>query len=175
MHILAILIGILGGVAVWYWRMRAVGLLASDIGEAALRLRGRLRRGRFRRKVEAATLAGIDDPRLGAGVMLVAFVEAGQPMTPDDAATIKRWLRDVTGEERPDEVLAFAHWANREAGGVDPVFRRLMPLFRQCLDPSERAQLVDMAASLVRTEPQARVLRRMERALLPDRTSQEPR
>ncbi len=172
MHILIAIVGIVAAAAFWYWRMKAVAEVAGEIGDAAGRLRGKINRARFRRKVEGSTLTGIDDPRLGAAVMLVSLVEAGRPMTREDEAIIARWLRDVAEEEEPEEAITFARWACREVVDVNEVQRRLAPLFRNRLGAEERAQLVEVAASLsrpaVEAPAQADALRRLRNTLVPD-------
>lgn len=172
MHIIALFISVMAAAGFWYWRVASAARVASEVGDMAGRLQGKVKRRLFRRKVEAATISGIEDPRLGAAVLFVSIVEAGRRISPDDEVAISDWLRDVAEEEKPDEALIFARWACREVVDVNEVLRRIMPLFKEKLGPAERIQLVEMAASLTGRQtpepPQTEALRRLRLSLLPD-------
>lgn len=173
MHIIGIIVTLLAGAGFWFWRARAAAQAVSELGDAAGRLRGKVKRTMFRRKVEGATLTGIDDPRLGAAVLLVSFVEVDRRITPADEASIGHWLRREAGEDKPEEAIVFARWACREVVDLNEVLRRLTPLFRERLGPDERAALVEKAASLISPRSDApgqnEALRRMRVALTPER------
>ncbi len=171
MHLLAILVTVLAGAAFWFWRVRQAAGFVGELGDAAGRLKGRVKRSLFRRKVEGSTLTGIADPATAACVLLVSVVESGRRLTPQDEASIARWLREVAEEEKPEEALVFARWAVREVVDPNEVIRRLAPLFNEKLSPSERSDLVakadELASDRDEAPAQALALRRLRERLLP--------
>jgi hypothetical protein len=179
MHFLALLVTILAGAGFWFWRARQAADVVSEVGDAAGRLRGKVKRTMFRRKVEGSTLTGIEDPATAAAVLLVSIVEADRRLTPDDEARITTWLREVAEEDKPEEAVVFARWAVREVVDVNEVIRRLAPLFNARLAEPERRDFVEMAASLcgppAQCPAQAEAMRRLRAALLPqDRAVPRP-
>ncbi|MBN8999272.1 MAG: hypothetical protein J0H54_07715 [Rhizobiales bacterium] len=172
MHILGLLLAAVVGAGFWYWRLHAAKSAVDDVVDHAGRLHGAYKRRRFRRKAEASTLSGIDEPALGAAVLFVSLLEARGPVGAADEAAIDGWLRDVAGYDSTTEALTFARWASRETVEGNDVVRRLLPLFNSRLSPSEKEDLLAFAGDLARRAgeiepPQKEMLRRLRSGLLP--------
>ncbi len=147
MHFLILFVGAVAAVAVWYFRLRGPAAV-DDAVDAAGKVRGAYRRNRFRGKVEASTLAAIDDPGLAASVYLVSLAEAGQGLGAEEEEAIGTWLKDVVEYGDPIEALTFAKWAARDVVDVNEVGRRLLPLWRDRLTTEQRLQLIQAATSV---------------------------
>jgi uncharacterized tellurite resistance protein B-like protein len=148
MPFLVLLVGAFVGAAVWYFRMRGPDAV-GDVFDAAGHVKGAYNRNKFRRKVEGATLAGIDDPRLAAAIMLVSLAEAGSGLSEAQEKAIVAWLRDDVDYDNPAEAITFAKWAAREVLDPNEVARRLAPLWRDRLDITEKHELLALVARVV--------------------------
>jgi hypothetical protein len=76
MHILAILLGVVGVAAVWYWRLKMMKGAADEVADAAGRPIGKYKRYKFRKKAESAPIESVDDPVAAAAVMMIAVLRA---------------------------------------------------------------------------------------------------
>ncbi|WP_421726609.1 hypothetical protein [Bauldia sp.] len=148
MPFLIMIAGALAAAAFWYFRMRGPADTASDVINAAGHAKGAIARRRFRRKVEGATLAGVDDPGLAAAIYLVSLADAGSGITDDAEIWIAGWLRDTVAYDDPVEAVTFGKWAAREVVDVNEVGRRLMPIWRDQLDGGQRQELIAAATKV---------------------------
>jgi len=147
MPILVLLAGAIVGAVVWYFRMRGPAAV-GDVIDVAGSAKGAYNRRKFRKKVEASTLASIDDPALAAAVYLVSLAETGPGLGPREEEAIGTWLREVAQYRDPAEALIFAKWASREVVDVNEVIRRLAPLWRERLTPAQTQDLIAGATAL---------------------------
>jgi hypothetical protein len=141
MHILILLVGAIVGVAIWYFRFRGPAAV-GDVIDAAGHAKGIYKRRKFLKKVQASTLAGIDDPGLAAAVFLVSLAENGPGLSPAEEEAITVWLRDTVEYHDPAEAVIFAKWASHEVVDVNEVIRRLLPLWCDKLDQGQRGELI---------------------------------
>ena len=170
MPFLVLLLTAIAGVAIWYFRTRGPADAAGDVIDAAGHLKGAYNRRKFRNKVEASTLASIDDPGLAAAVLLVAIADAGSGVDAKHETMISDWLRDTVEYRDPSEALTFAKWAVRDVADVNNVVRRLLPLWKSRLDDAQCRELIAAATrvALVDGGPdhaQADALRRLKEGL----------
>lgn len=170
MHILGLLLAAIVGAGFWYWRLHTAKTAVDDVVDHAGRLHGAYKRRKFRNKAQASTLAGIEDPALGATVLFVSLVEAGGPFGVEHEKRIDGWLHDVAHYTTPTEALTFARWASREVVDGNDVVRRMLPLFNAALSQSEKDDLLDFAGKLASSagEPdpaQKDMLRRLRSGL----------
>lgn len=147
MHILVLLVGGIAAAAVWYFKLRGPAAV-GDVVDAAGKVHGAYKRGRFRQKAEASTLSAIDDPGLAASVYLVSIAEAGPGLGPHEEEAISAWLAETVEYGNPAEALTFAKWATREVVDVNEVGRRLLPLWRDRLTAQQRQELVAAASAV---------------------------
>ena len=148
MALLAIIGAILAGIGVWYYRLRMLRDISGDLADLAGRARGAYRRNRFRRQVDDATLAAIDDPALAAAVFLYALANEDKSSLHKTEPVIHTQMAAIVAADRLSEMLAHAEWAAREV--IDPrdVVRRFKPLWQDALTLTERRQLVAMAEAV---------------------------
>jgi hypothetical protein len=168
MHILILLAGAFMGAAYWYFWMRGPAA-AVDVVDAAGHVKGIYKRRKFLKKVQASTLSGIDDPGLAAAVFLVSLAENGPGLSPAEEEAITAWLRDTVEYHDPAEAVIFAKWASHEVVDVNEVIRRLLPLWRDKLDDSQRSDLIAAAIRIASIKgpdaPQMEAIRRLKLGL----------
>ena len=171
MAIVGIVLAALAGLGVWYYRIRMLRDVGSDIADLAGRARGAYRMRQFKKKADGATLNAVDDPALAAAIFLYALANEDKASLYKSEPEVRRLMTPVVRAEL-DELLGYAEWVAREF--VDPrdLVRRFKPLWRENLTPTERQQLVGMAEAVVaqsaKTEPgQLLAIDTLRTALLP--------
>ena len=74
------ILGLIAAAAFWYWRIKAVGEVATDVHDVAGRLWGKHKRKKFLGKVNDSPLEVIDDPATAAVILMnVIATEDGVP------------------------------------------------------------------------------------------------
>jgi hypothetical protein len=148
MHVLAIVVAIVGGIAVWYWRFKAMKEVADDVTNVVGRARGRYRMSKFKKKAEGSVLTAVEDPALAAAVFLFALANEHAASLHLSEAEIHRQVARIVPATDLDETISYARWA---AGNIiDPrdIVRRFKPLWLQKLTRQERIDLVGMAEAI---------------------------
>ena len=59
MHVILGILGVLGALVFWYYRIRVIGQAANEVVDAAGKMRGAYNRRKFRNKVEGSVLTTI--------------------------------------------------------------------------------------------------------------------
>ncbi len=77
MHILVAILTALGVAAVWYYRLKAIGGAARDIGKAAEKVANAPRKFAFMRRAGHAGLKSVEDPREAAAILMVLAAGGG--------------------------------------------------------------------------------------------------
>lgn len=154
MHILAIVAAVLGGLAVWYWRIQMLRDAGSDAIDMVGRIRGAHRRRKFSRQAEASVLGTVDDPALAAAIYLFAVAAEGEQTAKGVAKdTITRHIAAIARPDKLDETIAYAEWAARQVVDSRDCVRRFKPLWLETLQQQERAHLVAMAEDAIGPAP----------------------
>ncbi|MCJ8151182.1 hypothetical protein [Shinella sedimenti] len=171
MHLVGLLVMVLGGAAVWYWRFKMVREAGSEVVDSIERMRGAYKRKQFRQKAEAAPLASIADPAIAAVAFFLALA-AEKPHARDQAsAVIRTRMSRIIKPQDMDEVLIFADWATRNVVNPQDPIRRFRDLWLSRLDIAERQELVAIADAVASVEgdptaEQAETLQALRRTLL---------
>lgn len=148
MHILAILGAIIGGVAIWAWRVRMLRDVGDEVLDGVGRMRGAFNRRAFRQKVESSALNSVDNPALAGAIFLFALANEADTAEHKVDAEIRRQLVDIVSADRLDETMAYSRWAARSV--VDPrdCIRRFRKLWVESLSVGEREDLVSMSQAI---------------------------
>lgn len=149
MHIVAIVLAIAGGLAVWYWRFKMLGEAGRDVADMAGRVRGAYRMRKFRKQAEGAALNTIDDPAVAATVFLFALANEAPAARHLSEPKIKAQIGAIVDARELDEVIAYGAWAARDVADPKDLVRRFKPLWREQLTASERNDLIEMAEAIV--------------------------
>lgn len=148
MHIIVLLGAIIGGIAVWYWRFKAMRDVGSDMVDAVGRVRGAYRMRSFKNKAEASVLNSVDDPALAAAIFLFALSNENSDAAHLAKAEIARQVAAIMPAGKEDEFLAYAEWAARSVVDARDCIRRFKSLWLEHLTISERRDLIGMAEAV---------------------------
>jgi hypothetical protein len=154
----------IAGAAFWYWRIKAVGEVASDVHDAAGRLWGKHKRKKFLGKVNDSPLEVIDDPATAAVILMnVITTEDGIPGHIAEAA-IKKEVEESMKIEDSMELLTFGKWTAAHATDSSNVILRYGKLWAENLSVKEREEFLSMIARIcdlpgATSQPAARTLR----------------
>ncbi|WP_018430295.1 hypothetical protein [Hoeflea sp. 108] len=144
MHILIILLGLLGGAAFWWYRIRYLSEAASEVADAVGRVRGSVRRKQLRKQAELSPLATIDDPVVAAATLIIAIVTEGMAIAPDRENVIRSAISEIANVGKADEAVIYGKWAASQIDDANVVIDKLGPFLRDCLNESERHHVLDM-------------------------------
>lgn len=148
MHIVALVVAVIGGIGVWYWRFKQMKDVTDDVSNVVGKVRGRYRMNKFKKQAQGSVLASIEDPALAATIFLFALANEDEASLHLTEAEIHNQISRIVPEADLDETISYARWAAREV--VDPrdIVRRFKPLWREKLTREERIQLVGMAEAV---------------------------
>jgi uncharacterized tellurite resistance protein B-like protein len=149
MAILAIIGAVLAAVGVWYYRIKMLGDIGSDVADLAGRARGAYRMRKFREKADGATLNAINEPALAAAVLLYSLANEDRASLHKSVPKIRSSLALVITSTELDDTLAYAEWVARDVVDARDIVRRYKTLWRETLSADERRQLIGMAEAVV--------------------------
>jgi hypothetical protein len=142
------ILGLIAAAAFWYWRIRAVGEVASDVHDVAGRLWGKHKRKKFLGKVNDSPLEVIDDPATAAVILMnVIANEDGVPGHIAEAA-IKNEVEHSMGISDSMEILTFGKWTANHAPDSNTVILRYGKLWSENLTVKEREDLLSMISRI---------------------------
>lgn len=152
MHILAALVGIIGAVGVFLWRLNSAAEAAKGLAESADGIRGQLRRRQWAKKAEADPLKLVDDPRVAAAAMLIALAQSDGAITEAEQNAILTGIAESfdIDAKLAAELFAHARWTVRDVLDLDTCFRKLAPIILKTCGTREIEQLLDMANAVAR-------------------------
>lgn len=146
MHVLALLAGIIGLVAVWYWRARMARDAAGDVLETANDVRLAIRRFGYRNRTSVHPADAVEDPRLAAAGIAMAVAGMDGPHSRaeiDMMATEARRVFQADGAEATD-IAAFGRWIAGQCQTPDEAVRRLTRVVRTKAGPAAAPQLLTL-------------------------------
>lgn len=155
MHILAGVLVIAGIALFWLWRIRTASILFREAVNALEEGILALRRLGFRRKVNRNPLDHVDDPRVAAAGILVAFANMDGALCQEEIAGIERVCRrafSCSAEEARDLGIHGRWLIQNSEANMGEVIRRLTRCLAGRLDPAEKRQLAAMVEEIARIE-----------------------
>jgi hypothetical protein len=142
------ILGLIAAAAFWYWRIKAVGQVASEVHDVAGRLWGKHKRKKFLGKVNDSPLAVIDDPATAAVILMnVIATEDGVAGHIAEAA-IKKEVEHAMGISDSMEILTFGKWTANHAPDSNTVILRYGKLWSENLSVKEREELLNMISRI---------------------------
>jgi hypothetical protein len=171
MMIVAAVLAIVAGAAVWYWRSRNAAEAASAAIDAAEHLRGAYKRRKFRSKAEGSAVTAVDDPAIAALTFLVALANLRGPMSRAVEDAIKTRMGALVGRTDLEEDFIHARWVADHVVDLNDLCRKFASLWRERLSADEQRQFAEVADAIAAsdgapTELQRDGLKRL-RATLP--------
>jgi hypothetical protein len=172
MAFVALVVAIVGGIGVWWWRAQQLKGAADSVVDVAGKARGMISRARFRQRSGQSVLAGVDSPGMAAGTLLYSLAALRRPVALADEQRIDGLLETVCRMNKQDreDTMAFAAWASGQVADTSDIVRRFLPIWANALKGAERRELVGMAVTVASlhgepTDAQAAVIRRLSDGL----------
>lgn len=127
MPILIALVAAIGGALFWYYRIRMTADAASDLADMASDVIGAARRFGFRRRAGVHPVESIEDERLAAGALSVAFLNLGARQTDEDRGRHLRAMQShlQMSKTEAEEVLILGQWLVNECHGASAAVERI--------------------------------------------------
>lgn len=145
MQFLAFLLPLIGALDFWYFRARVTKDAADEIFDAAGRIKGNIKRKQFLKKVDAATLDSVTDPRIAAAILAVAIARSDSgDLSEAQETVLTEQLASVAGVANPEQEITFAKWVTKDVLDLHTLNRRLLPVLAGNLNAQERSELVSM-------------------------------
>lgn len=173
MPVLALIIAIIGGIGVWWWRAQQVKGAADAALDAAGKARGMINRARFKHRAGTSVLAGVDTPGMAAATLIYSLMSLRRPITLSDEDKIDNMLETTCrmNKQEREDAIAFAGWASGQVPDTNEIVRRFLPLWASSLDMPQRQELVEMALQAAElggapTDAQSTVIKRLSEGLL---------
>ncbi len=173
MAIIGVIVAVLGGIAVWWWRVRLMRDAAGSVIDVAGKAKGMVSRARFKQRAGTSVLAGVDSPGMAAATLVYSLMSLKRPVGLSDEDKIDAMLETVcrmADKERGD-AMAFAAWASGQVADTNEIVRRFLPLWQGALEQAQRQDLVNMALEAAEvggppTDAQSVAIRRLSEGLL---------
>lgn len=143
MHILAAVIGIVGALFFWWYRIKAAGEIAGEVVDKAGRARGWFRRRKLRRQAAESPILAIDSPVFAAATLMYALYCNGEN---SDACQelIGKQVREITNAEEAEEARVYAKWAMEQVPDRSLAINHLGMFLSGKLKADEKRQFMDM-------------------------------
>lgn len=150
MHILAILIGLISFIGIWYYRIKVLREAASDGKKVVETVANLPRKMRFKSKTAKAGLDVVDDPREAATILMLEVAQARGTLTTNQEATIRGEIMhhfEFT-EGDANELMTQAAWLSRNGGAAHVVVARMTDFVKQVPGMGDK-ELIDLDGMLV--------------------------
>lgn len=150
MHIIVALLGLLGFVAVWYWRLKMLREVAKDGRKIAETVGNLPRKMRFKNKSGKGGLAVVDDPREAATILMLEIAQARGTLTEKQEAAIRGEVMHhfEFNEADANELISQSGWLSRNAGASHVVMSKMTDFIRKTAGMTNK-ELVDLDGMLV--------------------------
>ena len=150
MHIIVALIGFLGFLAVWYWRLKMLRDVAQDGRKVVETVANLPRKMRFKNKSGKGGLGVVDDPREAAAILMLEIAQARGTLTERQEAIIRGEIMHHFEFQEGDAnaLLTQAGWLSRNAGASHVVMSKMTDFVRNSPGMSNK-ELVDLDGMLV--------------------------
>lgn len=145
MHILLGLLAVLGGLLIWYYRVRAVRD-AEEAAGAANDIRLTIRRLMNQGKYDVHPADSVDDARLAASGLIVAIATMDAPLSQSEIAALSRNAQETfdVSEREALDIVSYGRWVAGECGSVDEGVRRLSRRIEKLAGPDAGPDTVRM-------------------------------
>jgi hypothetical protein len=142
------ILGLIAAAAFWFWRIKAVGEVASEVHDVAGRLWGKHKRKKFLGKVNDSPLEVIDDPATAAVILMNVIATEDGVLGHIAEAAIKKEVEHSMGISDSMEILTFGKWTANHAPDSNTVILRYGKLWSENLSIKEREDLLSMISRI---------------------------
>ena len=173
MAVLGVILAVIGGIGVWWWRAQQLRGAADNVIDIAGKARGMVSRARFKHRAGTSVLAGVESPGMAAATLIYSLMSMKRPVVLADEDKIDAMLETTCRMNKQDreDAMAFAAWASGQVPDTSEIVRRFTPLWAKSLEQPQRQELVEMTLDAAElggppTDAQAAVIKRLSEALL---------
>ena len=154
MHILIIILGLIAGAGVWYWRIKAATDAVQDLGDLAKQAANLPRKLRFQRLAGKTGLLAIDDAREAAAILLMEMARSGGEVSSTQKQVMAEQIASNLGLSVDDAEAMVVHagWVLRDSPLSDAVIRRMCPILIKQVGETEIRGLDQMLLAVARAE-----------------------
>ncbi len=157
MPIIGLVLAIIGGIAIWYYRMQAAREASETLFDAANDVRLAAKRFAYRRRVKTHPLDCVEDARVAALGIAASVVQIERGWDKDISDTLIRQaqsLFDIDVKEA-SEMVVLAKWLSDQTTMRADAARRLARRVRALVGPAALPDLQRLLALLVGPEGSA--------------------
>ncbi len=144
MSLIIALMGIVGGAAFWWYRMKVTSDAANEVFDAVGRVRGNMRRGKIRKKAAMAPISAIDDPVVAAATIMVSIITEDTVLSPLVEQPMRAQLASIATPAKLDETMIYATWATNQVADVQNVIDLAGVYLSKQLSHDEKHELIEM-------------------------------
>ncbi|MEL6479585.1 MAG: TerB family tellurite resistance protein [Pseudomonadota bacterium] len=121
------ILGLLGAVAIWYWRMRMARHAAGEVAGAARDVKHAARRFAYRRRSDKHPADCVEDPRLAAAGIAAAIAAMDAPLSQAEIKALGTEARVVfkVDPAEAQDIAAFGRWIAGQCQTPSEAVRRL--------------------------------------------------
>jgi uncharacterized tellurite resistance protein B-like protein len=150
MHIILGVLGVLGAVALWYWRFKAAQEAAGEVANVANDVRLAIRRFGYMRKHKTHPADCVEDPRLAAAGIAAAVAAMDAPLSQAEIDRLTAEAGSVFGVEASEavDIAAFGRWIAGQCNTPDEAVRRLIRVVRDKAGAEAGPDLLAMVESV---------------------------
>ncbi|MDN5786973.1 hypothetical protein [Pseudorhodobacter sp.] len=122
------LLGLLAAAYFWVNRAKNAAHMTNELAGVASDVMAAARRFGFSRKLNLHPVESIDDPKLAATALGLAFLELDGLPTAEQHASLTRSVQSHLdlGHDKAQEALILGRWLLSESGGAAPGFTRIL-------------------------------------------------
>ena len=142
MQILGLIITVLVGISVWWWRLKRVKEMGDNVIDAAERFRGAQRRKKIAEQTGFSPITAIEDPVTAAATFI--HIVIGRDVWPMAHGRVKARLAELSNDNLANEAVTYAEWAVRQPVPEDKALKLLTDMLRERLTLEERQDLAAM-------------------------------
>ena len=155
LNLIVVLVGIIGGAAFWWYRLKYTSEAANEALNAIGRVRGNMRRGKIRKKAAMAPISAIDDPVVAAATIMVSIITEDNVLSPLVEQPIRAQLAAIATPAALDEAMIYAAWATNQVAEAQQIIDIAGTFLSKQLNDDEKQELIAMINAAAPTEKRA--------------------
>lgn len=154
MHSLVIILGLVVGIGVWYWRIKAAASAIGEIGDLAKQAANLPRKLRFQRLAGKTGLLAIDDAREAAAILMMEMARSAGEVSSTQKHVMAEQIASNLGLSADDAgaMVVHAGWVLRDSPLSEAVIRRMCPILLREVGEKELHDLDQMLIATSRAE-----------------------
>jgi len=144
---LLFILSILGGAAIWYYRIKRISEAGAEIADAVSTARGKYRRGKMRKQAAESPVAAIDSPIVAAATLLRLLIKS-DTLAAQQQLVLQKLLEEIASQEMIDEAMIYSDWVYSQGHATGRSIDLICEQLHDWLDEEERIELITMIDTL---------------------------